>query len=287
MTATLVGALVTAGILGATHAIEPDHVAGISSLSGRYDDARLSALVGVCFSAGHVALVVAWLAVAYFVLGQTSFPEVLNTLGTLAITVLLAAFGVFLTVQGYRVAAGAHTRDDHGRDGKHTHQHEQGHSHQHEQGHSHQSGQGHSRQFGQSYSHQSGQGHSHDDDPRRGAVDPHFRLPLVGGHSNGHTTRAYLKTGLVGALFTLSPPLSMMAFAGTLVPTYGSGVVALAVLAYAASITLTMAAIGAGVGRVFQLLGRNGTAHGVVRVVTGVGVTGFAAVVFADTFALV
>lgn len=263
MTATLVGALVTAGVLGATHAIEPDHVAGISSLSGRYDDTRLSALVGVCFSAGHVALVVAWLAVAYLVLGQTSFPEVLNTLGTLAITVLLAAFGVFLTVQGYRAAARAHTPADHGGDGKHTHQNERDNSHQ------------------------PGQGHSHDHDLRPEAVDPHFRLPLVDGHSHDHTTRAYLKTGLVGALFTLSPPLSMMAFAGTLLPTYGFGVVALAVLTYAASIALTMGVVGAGVGTAFQLLGRNRRAYAAARVVTGVGVTGFAVVVFADTLTLV
>lgn len=256
MTTTLVGALVTAGVLGATHAIEPDHVAGISSLSGRYDDARLSALVGVCFSAGHVALVLAWLGLASLVLGQTSFPEGVHTFGTLAVAVLLAAFGVFLTVQGYRATARAHTRGDHGGRGPHTDQHEHGHSHNHDPG-------------------------------PAGTSDPHLHLPLVGGHSHDHTTRAYLKTGLVGALFTLSPPLSMMAFAGTVIPSYGFGVVAAAVLAYAASITLTMAAIGAGVGTVFQLLARNATAYGAVRIVTGVGVTGFAAVVFADTLALV
>jgi len=45
-----------------THAIEPDHVAGTASLTGRYGDPRHSAVVGACFSAGHVGLVV-WLAV--------------------------------------------------------------------------------------------------------------------------------------------------------------------------------------------------------------------------------
>ena len=60
VTATLVGALVTASVLGVTHAVEPDHVAGIASLTGRFGDARLSALVGVWFSLGHVALVVGW-----------------------------------------------------------------------------------------------------------------------------------------------------------------------------------------------------------------------------------
>ena len=263
MTATLVGALVTAGVLGATHAIEPDHVAGISSLSGRYDDARLSALVGVCFSVGHVALVVAWLALAYLVLEQTSFPETLTTLGTLAVTVLLATFGLLLTVQGYRAAARAHTRDGHGGDGARPHQHKQG------------------------QTHPDGHDHSHDGHPGGvGAADPHLHLPLVDGHSHDHTTRAYLRTGLAGALFTLSPPLSMMAFAGTLLPAYGPGVVALAVLAYAASITLTMAAVGAGAGTALRLLGHNQRGYAVGRVVTGVGVTGFAALVFVDTLTL-
>ncbi|MFT4880051.1 MAG: nickel/cobalt exporter [Natronomonas sp.] len=262
MTATLVGALVTAGVLGVTHAIEPDHVAGISSLSSRYDDARLSALVGVCFSAGHVMLVVAWLTLASLVLGQPSFPESLTTLSTLTVTVLLAAFGLLLTVQGYRAAARTHTRDGHGDggDGDYPHQHKREQTHHDD----------------------------HDGHPRgAGAADPHLHFPLVDSHSHDHTTRAYLKTGLVGALFTLSPPLSMMAFAGTLLSTYGPGVVALAVLAYAASITLTMGAVGAGVGTALRLFGRNRRASAAVRVVTGVGVTGFAAVVFADTLALV
>ena len=46
MSVTVAGALLTAGVLGVTHAIEPDHVAGIASLTGRYGDSRLSALVG-------------------------------------------------------------------------------------------------------------------------------------------------------------------------------------------------------------------------------------------------
>ena len=54
------GALLTAGVLGTTHGIEPDHVAGIAALTHEAADPKLSALVGGCFAAGHaIAQVVA------------------------------------------------------------------------------------------------------------------------------------------------------------------------------------------------------------------------------------
>ena len=223
MSGTLVGALVTAGLLGVTHAVEPDHVAGISSLSV---DSRRSALAGACFSLGHVALVVAWLAVAYALLGRTSFPAAVDTLGTVAVGVLLGSLGAAMTVGGLR---GVVRTDEHDH-GELTHSH------------------------------------------------PHLRLPLpgVGDDDHDHSARSYLATGLVGALFTLSPPVSMLVFASTLLPTHGGGVVGLAVLTYALAITATMSAVGAGVGAVFQRTeGRR--LHGVVRAVAGVATVGLAA----------
>ena len=60
--------------------------------------------------------------------------------------------------------------------------------------------------------------------------------------------------GVVGALFTLSPPLSMIAFAATLFPA-DPELVAVAVAAYAVVITATMSALGAGVGALVAGLG--------------------------------
>jgi ABC-type nickel/cobalt efflux system permease component RcnA len=246
VSATLVGALATAGALGVTHALEPDHVAGISSLTSRYGDSRLSALVGVCFSAGHVALVVVWLLVAYALLGQTAFPAILDTVGSIAVVVALGVFGALLTVRGYRVAARSHVATDHAQsDGRSLDGYRTG-------GHGH--------------------GHTHGDG------EPHLHLPLVGSsHDHAHTTRAYLQTGLVGALFTLSPPLSMIAFLGTVVPDYGFPVAGVAVGAYAVGITLTMGAIGAGVGGLFGVSRRNGRIYGLLKLVTGVAVLALAA----------
>jgi hypothetical protein len=207
-----------------THALEPDHVAGISALTGRYGDSRLSALVGVCFSAGHVALVLSWLAVAYVLLGQRGFPAVLDTVGTVAVIAALSVFGSILTVRGYRAAARAH-------------------------------------------------GHEH-----HGDHEPHLHLPFVGTASDhAHTRRAYLKTGLVGALFTLSPPLSMIAFLGTILPTLGLEAAVLAVVGYAAGISVTMGAIGAGVGSAIGLASGQGRASGLLRLAVGLVVLGVAA----------
>lgn len=224
MNVTVAGALLTAGVLGVTHAIEPDHVAGIASLTGRYGDSRLSALVGACFSAGHVALVVVWLSVGYLLLGRTEFPAIFDRIGTVGVGVLLGALGGLLVLGGVRRVAYAHTR----------------------------------------LPLLGGSGHT-DGDPEDDAV-----------HAHDHTVRAYLKTGVVGALFTLSPPLSMMAFSATLYSA-NPGLVALAVAAYAVGITLTMSALGAGVGVAFEAASElNVRVYGGAQTLAGVLVVGLA-----------
>ncbi|WP_277540040.1 HoxN/HupN/NixA family nickel/cobalt transporter [Haloarcula laminariae] len=236
MSLTVAGALTTAGVLGVTHAIEPDHVAGISSLTSEYGDSRLSALVGACFSLGHVALVVAWLAVAYAVLGQTEFPPVFDAVGTVGVGVVLGLLGATMALGGLRSVV-------------RTDEHDHG-----------------------------DRSHSH----------PHISLPGLDPANHAHDTRAYLKTGLVGALFTLSPPVSMMVFAATLFPEYGVGVVGLAVLTYGVAITATMSAIGAGAGAVFGTARQwSGRVHAGAKLVAGVAIAALAGSLLVDGVALV
>jgi hypothetical protein len=220
MSTTVLAALGTAGALGVTHAIEPDHVAGISSLTSEFGDSRLSALAGACFSLGHVALVIAWLAVASVLVGRTEFPAVYDAAGTVGAGVILGLLGTIMAVGGLdRVV-----RTDEHEHGNLTHSH------------------------------------------------PHLDLPVPGfdGRDHGHDAGAYLKTGLVGALFTLSPPVSMIVFSTTLLPELGGGVIALAVATYAVAITLTMSLLGAGVGAAFgRVRDRSVVAHGTVQFVAG------------------
>jgi len=244
VTATVLGALATAGILGVTHAIEPDHVAGISSLTSQYGDSRLSALVGVCFSLGHVALVVVWLVGGYLLLGRTEFPAAFDTVGTVGVVVLLTVLGAIMAATGLQSLRRVHAREHDGETPGHLH------------------------------------------------VVPHEHLQalpygnhLVGGHdtpegaiphSHGHGVGTYLKTGVVGGLFTLSPPVSMIVFASSLLPDYGSSVVVLAVGVYAVGITVTMSTIGAGVGTAFGTAVERPKLHGGARLLGGVLVGGLA-----------
>ena len=131
--------------------------------------------------------------------------------------------------------------------------------------------------------------HSHEHD---GTVHTHahVHLPLLGGHDpathdadathdHDHTLQAYLKTGVVGALFTLSPPLSMIAFSSTLFSA-DPDLVVVAVVVYAVSITVTMSALGAGAGAVFERTSRaNHRVHGGVQALAGVLVVGTAVTV--------
>ncbi|MFB6107900.1 MAG: hypothetical protein ABEJ82_03540 [Haloplanus sp.] len=226
MTPTVVGALVTAGVLGVTHAVEPDHVAGISSLTSRYGDSRLSALVGACFGLGHVALVVAWLAVGYLVLGHASFPPVYESVGMLGVAVMLGFLGAAMTVGGLRSVIYAH---DHG-----------------------------------------------------GETHAHVHLPFV-AHAHDHGVGRYLTIGVVGALFTLSPPASMIAFSATLFPRYGPHVVVVAVVVYGTTMIATMSTLGAGVGAVFGAAEPRPRLYGATRAVAGVAVAGVAASVALTT----
>ncbi|MFB6075451.1 MAG: hypothetical protein ABEJ89_10595 [Haloarculaceae archaeon] len=250
MATTLVAAVVTAATLGVTHALEPDHVAGISSLTSRYGDPRLSALVGACFSLGHVALVVAWLVVGYLLLGRTEFAPVLDALGTVGVGVVLGVLGAVMAVGGLRTVLHAH-------------------SHEHAHGgavHEH------------AHVHVGASDHDHRDEA--GSASDTGIAGVI-PHAHGHGVGAYLRTGVVGALFALSPPLSMIAFAAALFPDYGGGAVALAVGVYAVAITAAMSLLGAGVGGLFGTVVESPRAAGALRAVAGIAVVGFAGALLA------
>lgn len=227
------GILVSAGILGFTHGIEPDHVAGITALTHEAANPKLSALVGGCFAFGHALLVLVWITGAYVILGVTTFPPVLEQVGLLIVGIMLAVLSLYLGATGTRRLL-------------HTHHHE------HEDS---------------SHSHL----HLHlSISPRR--------------HSNAHDSKGhphgifgYLKIGTVGALFTLSPPVSMIAFISVVLSNRGPSLVWLTVAAYTVSIVVTMAAVGGSAGSFFHFTHRKGERyHAIFQVVAAVLVLAFA-----------
>lgn len=227
------GLFVSAGVLGVTHGIEPDHVAGITALTHEASDPKLSAIVGGCFALGHAVLVVAWIAIAYLLFGATSFPPLFEQFGLLVVGTVLALLSLYLGVTGTR---------------RLLHRHE----------------------------HEHGQGpHSH----------VHVHLPIAatdgtgahGSHGHDHGVFEYLKIGTIGALFTLSPPVSMIAFISVVMSNRGGPLVAGVVAAYTISIVATMAVVGGGAGSLFRITKEKGERyHAVFQIVAAVLVLGVA-----------
>lgn len=113
--------IVTAVVLGFTHGIEPDHLAGITSLTQDAGNSRLSALVGSCFAFGHAAVVVVWVAFVSFFLGVTTFPPVLEQIGLVTVGLILSMLALSLGITGTRRLI--HKHDHSHDDGLHTHYH--------------------------------------------------------------------------------------------------------------------------------------------------------------------
>lgn len=191
--------LVAAALLGLTHAVEPDHVAGIAALAsdaGR----RRAALVGGCFAAGHVALVLVWVLLGSVVSSRLPATSTLDRFGSLVLGLVLLAVAGLTAAGGLRRLRGRSS---------HTH--------------------------------------------------VHGRLGLTATDGGQRGAREYLGLGVVGALFTLSPPLSMLALVTAVLPTVTLEGALFAVLAYAVGIVLAMTLVGGLAGSLFDTLAGYGT----------------------------
>jgi len=240
-----VGHLLTAGALGVTHGIEPDHVAGITALTHEAGDPKLSALVGGCFATGHALLVVCWIVLAYLAFGTTSFPAVYERVGLLFVGIILALLSFYLGITATRNLIHRHEHD-HG-EGPHTHHHVHWPA---------------SLQRSTSSQHGDNADASHDGHAT---------------HEHDHSTLGYLKIGTVGALFTLSPPVSMIAFISVALSESGTPLLFGGVATYAVSIIATMALIGGSAGSLFEASKAKGQrVHAMSQVVAAVLVLGFA-----------
>lgn len=238
--AAVVPLAASAAVLGVTHGLEPDHAAGILSLSTEADGAGRSALIGAAFAAGHVLLVWVWLLVARLVIAIPTIRDTMAVVGTIVVGVVLLGLSATLTYSGLRSVV-------------HTHQHRHGPT---EPAHAHV--------------------HLH----LPGPVASQFELA---GHDHGHSPRSYLAVGVVGALFTLSPPVSMLAFLAVVAPSATPPTLAVIVAAYAVAIVGTMAAVGGGVGALIRpLRARSRRTVGAVHLAAGVAVFASAVWVLAD-----
>jgi len=267
------GVIATAGLLGLSHAVEPDHVAGITSVARGADRIRRSAAVGVSFAAGHALLVVGWVALWYATGGRLAGTTALAGLGTYLVAALLSLLAVAAIVRGLS---------------RLVHRHEHAHggaTHAHYHLHVGRLRLGRFRRWldrlppgprsrplrapaGTPSGAVQPTGDAERDHPGHGAGTP---------HEHAHGLRSYLRIGLLGALFTLSPPLSMLAFLAVVLPRSTGALVGVAIAAYAAALVVGMGLVGAGAGWALDLAARlDGRLHASLQVVVGAAILGFA-----------
>ncbi|NIC00206.1 hypothetical protein [Halobacterium sp. R2-5] len=220
------GVLGAAAVLGVTHALEPDHAAGISALTSETDRWTHAAFVGGSFAVGHVLVVVAWVAVLTLLgTAASTVPAVVDEFGTLVAGGILLAVAALLAVTGTRRLRGRTAGGD--------------------------------------------------AETAVGRVLAALRTRL---HSHDHETRRdYLRTGVVGSLFALSPPVSMLALVSAVLPTSGLPATTASVGVYAVALTLTMVGVGTGLGGVFTAARQRGQhAHAAVELCASAVVLAFA-----------
>lgn len=232
------GLFVAAAVLGVTHGFEPDHAVGISALTTDAHEWRHAALVGGCFAVGHVVIVLAWMAVLTAIgLSAGGVPVVVERAGS------LLPGGVMLGVGGLLAVTGTSRLREGGKQRE--------------------------TLGARLATRLTAHGHSHE----RASADRHVGAPA----SPREGYRRYLRTGVVGSAFALSPPVSMLALVSTVLPTVGFGGAVSAVAVYAATLTTTMALIGGGLGEAFARVGeRSRRAHAAFELLTSVVVVGFA-----------
>lgn len=114
-------------------------------------------------------------------------------------------------------------------------------------------------------------------------------VPQAGdGHDDhGHGIVEYLKIGTVGALFTLSAPVSMIAFISVVMSSASVPELPLVISFYTMAIIATMAAVGGGAGTIFRRLKADGDhLHAMSQVLASIIVLVFAITVLVEAVPL-
>src|SRR3954467_6934657 len=93
-------------LLGMRHALEPDHLAAVSTLVTRERNSAKAALLGVCWGLGHTAgLVVVGAALVFL---RAELPERVANLFELAVAIMLIVLGSRTVLQTFRQQQPSH-----------------------------------------------------------------------------------------------------------------------------------------------------------------------------------
>jgi hypothetical protein len=93
-------------LLGMRHALEPDHLAAVSTLVSREPNGRKAALLGVCWGLGHTAGLV--VVGAVLVVLRAELPATIADIFELLVAIMLVALGTRAVIQAARQGRPAH-----------------------------------------------------------------------------------------------------------------------------------------------------------------------------------
>jgi hypothetical protein len=93
-------------LLGMRHALEPDHIAAVSTLVTRERNSAKAALLGACWGLGHTAGLV--VVGAALVMLRSELPASIGNLFELLVAIMLIALGSRAVVQAVRQGGPAH-----------------------------------------------------------------------------------------------------------------------------------------------------------------------------------
>src|SRR5215510_16078845 len=95
-------------LLGMRHALEPDHLAAVTTLVSRERSSLRAAMMGMCWGLGHTLMLVA-VGVALMVL-RAEMPEAVSDLFELIVAAMLIGLGASAVLQAAREGADGPTR---------------------------------------------------------------------------------------------------------------------------------------------------------------------------------
>ena len=129
---TLVGLLGLGLILGLRHALDPDHIAAVSTIVSESRSVRRSSLIGTCWGLGHtMSLLIAGVLVIALKIQISDRAALWMEFAVALMLILLGLKAILRSLRGWRIHVHRHAHDGRSHSHMHLHRPSEEHAHQH------------------------------------------------------------------------------------------------------------------------------------------------------------
>ena len=129
---TLIGLLGLGLILGLRHALDPDHIAAVSTIVSESRSVRRSSLIGTCWGLGHtMSLLIAGVLVIALKIQISDRAALWMEFAVALMLILLGLKAILRSLRGWRIHVHRHTHDGRSHSHMHLHLPSEEHAHQH------------------------------------------------------------------------------------------------------------------------------------------------------------